>query len=749
MRRWAPRRTTRILLTALVCMTGCRQSAMERHYLGEAGPSHYRGHATAIEYPNVVQPTAHEVQVTLEPHTVRDGIEFEIRPISLHEVVCLALQNAQIIRTNGQFLSPGNQVLQNPEGVASVYDAAIQETGVLFGRRGVEAALADFDANFTANMLWGRNETIPNNQLRRVISAETATFESSLSKQFANGAAVQVQHNIDYLGTNNPTVLFPSSYTGELIASYRHPLLAGSGVEYTRVAGPIRSGFGGITGVSQGVVIARINNDLTLAQFEGALHELVNDVENAYWDLYLAYRNFNTAATARDAAQGTWELADKQAPAILLPADEAQARDQLFAARALVINTRSELFTSETRLRRLLGLPVNDGVILQPSDEPVTAEVVPEWYASLMEALTHRVELHAQKWHIRSLELQLEAARSLTQPRLDAVASWQLNGFGDQLFPHSDVYPGAPPGYRSMYERMAAGTEQGWNAGVQLNVPIGFRQAHAQVRNYELRLAKARKVLAEQEKEIAQELAAIFQEVARGYESAIENFNRYQAAVDNVEKLRPASGATLDVDVILRAQERRAQAEVAYFNSLISYNKSLTQLQFRKGVILAQNNIHLREGPWVPAAHEDAQRRYEHRAHSFEAPWKESQPSEFASPFPIGSPSFQTEAAASALGSGVPGWMDAPEMPPGLGDAPPADGAPPQPPGEQLPGEQPPGEQPPGKATVPPPAGDVDPFAAPVGEPRVRSPLSAPPPAPPVDEGIQPVGWWNRTRLSR
>jgi outer membrane protein TolC len=731
-------RGSRCLLAVLVCATGCRQSALDRSYVGEAGARYYKGQATAVEYPNVNQPTPEIVQVTLEPHTVREQTEFEIKPLSLHEAICMALQNAQVVRTNGQFLSQGNSLMLNPEGVPSVYDPAIQETGVLFGRRGVEAALADFDANFTANMLWGRNETIPNNQLRRVITAETATFESSLSKNFANGGALQLQHNVDYLGTNNPTTLFPSSYTGELVASYRQPLLAGRGVEYTRVAGPIRGGFGGITGVSQGVVIARINNDLTIAEFELALHNLVNDVENAYWDLYLAYRNFNTAATARDAAQGTWELADKQAPAILLPADEAQARDQLFAARAAVLNTRSQLFTTETRLRRLLGLPVNDGTILQPSDEPVTAEVVPEWYSSLTEALTHRVELHSQKWQIRSLELQLEAARSLTQPRLDAVASWQVNGFGDQLFPHADPYPGTPPGYRSMYERMAAGTEQGWNAGVQLNIPIGFRQAHAQVRNYELRLAKARKVLAEQEKEIAQELAAIFQEVARAYETAIENFNRYQAAVDNVEKLRPAAGATLNVDVILRAQERQAQAEVAYFNSLIDYNKSLTQLQYRKGVILAHNNVHLREGPWTAAAYEDADRRADQRAHSFAAPWKETRPSEFVYPAPTGSVSFQTDAAAAAL-NGDAGLME---------PQPAAEGDLPAPATEGNVPVAPPATEQPGRSTIPGP--EADPFVKPPEvPPRVQSPLGAPPPAPPVDTGIQPVGWWGRTRLSR
>ncbi len=721
----------RLLLVLVVAATvGCRQTALERRYLGEAGEGYYRGHATAVEFPNVWAPTPEAIQTTLEPHTVREREEVTIRPISLQEAIFTALQNAQVVRTNATFLSPGNPLLENPNFVPSVYDPAIQETGVLFGNRGVEAALAAFDANFTTSLVWGRNETNRNSLFSpRVVSDETASFQANLSKTFANGAQVQLQHNVDYLGTTAPGVLFPSSYTGNLIATYRHPLWAGSGVEFTRIAGPIGQSFGGITGVSQGVVIARINQDLTIAQFEGALHDLVLDVENAYWDLYLAYRNFNTACELRDAAQGTWELADKQAPLILLPADEAQARDQLFAARAAVNNTRSQLFTTETRLRRLLNLPVNDGTILQPSDEPVTAEIVPDWYAAVVEALASRVELRAQKWNIRSLELQLAAAKSLTKPRLDFVASAQINGFGDQLFPHADVFPGGPPGLRSMYERIAAGSETGWSAGLQMNIPIGFRLAIAQVRNYELRVAKARKVLAQQEQEITHELAVAFQELARAHAGAVENFNRYQAAVDNVEKLKPAAGATLNVDVVLRAQERRAQAEVAYFTSLIEYNKALANLHYRKGMILAYNSVHLREGPWVPEAYEDARRRFQHRSHSFPAPWKETIPDEFVVPGPVGHVTFTTEAAATGLGT----LSDEALAPlPGKATVPPSE--------EYMPPQAP--QTPPGE--VPPPSEE------PLPPPQVRSPLDAPPLAPSPEAGppgpIQQLGWWPRSR---
>ena len=56
-----------------------------------------------------------------------------------------------------------------------------------------------------------------------------------------------------------------------------------------------------------GVLIARIRSDISLADFETAVRNLVRDVENNYWELYYAYRDLDTKLTARDAARETWE----------------------------------------------------------------------------------------------------------------------------------------------------------------------------------------------------------------------------------------------------------------------------------------------------------------------------------------------------------------------------------------------------------------------------------------------------------
>ncbi len=123
-------------------------------------------------------------------------------------------------------------------------------------------------------------------------------------------------------------------------------------------------------------------------------------------------------------------------------------------------------------------------------------------------------------------------------------------------------------------------------------MPLGFRSAHAQVRNYEIRLAKPQQLLKVQEEEVSHELAAAFQELTRSYAAAKSNLNRYLAAEDNLRLtlLSMREGAAA-VDIVVRSQTRRAEAIVAYYSSLVDYNKSLVNLLFRKGTILQNTTV--------------------------------------------------------------------------------------------------------------------------------------------------------------
>ena len=135
------------------------------------------------------------------------------------------------------------------------------------------------------------------------LNQDAAQLDMGLSKTTADGSTLSVSMSTAYdLERNNPTIQFLHDYQTAFQMEIRQPLLQGYGVEYNRIAGP-----GAIPGFNQGVLIARVNSDIALATFEVSVRNMVSDVETAYWELYYAYRNLDTAVQGRDSSLKIWQ----------------------------------------------------------------------------------------------------------------------------------------------------------------------------------------------------------------------------------------------------------------------------------------------------------------------------------------------------------------------------------------------------------------------------------------------------------
>src|SRR5436189_1488523 len=164
-----------ISLTLIGAMLpGCSGPDKKITYLGDPEPLDYKDHVMEIAHPDVDEPTPDVVAATKRPRKIGDRSRDEIWDLSLAEALHLYLVNNKILRVRGDFgptptgatvAGPAGRsnVMANADGVPSVYDPAVRDSGVLFGGRGVEAALSAFDPVFATNMLWGSNSAIQNN----------------------------------------------------------------------------------------------------------------------------------------------------------------------------------------------------------------------------------------------------------------------------------------------------------------------------------------------------------------------------------------------------------------------------------------------------------------------------------------------------------------------------------------------------------------------------------------------------------
>lgn len=601
-----------LLAVTTACSGGCSTVVSDRKIAHSTGRSrtvvsdededHYRTKAAAVSQEIVSEPpilTAPPLEMA--PRTIRDRGNDEPWNIALIEAVHIAIRNNPVIRSNAQFLSTGNPLLDNPDPNPSVFDVALQQTGILFGSRGEEAALADFMPQVTGSLQVGRDMDVQNNFFLgggllpgSTLVTDNGAFDFRVDQQLITGGTFSILHNWDYQQSNQPGLLFPSTYTGALGAELRQPLLAGAGQEYTEIAGPIALRNNIQSGVAQGIRIAQINEKIACVDFELAIKTLALEVGEIYWQLFQAFREYEAFVAVRDAAHDVWQQVKANEDA-LGGAVVAQAEQTYLESRSRAEGSLGTIYETETRLRRLMGLPVADGRLLRPNAIPQSMDMSPNWDSILADAYCYRTELQRQKLNIQSIDWQLRAARSLLQPRLDFVGGYQLNGFGDDLIASHQDDGITQRGYNSAYGALFRGSQQAWNMGLSFSMPVGFRAEQAQVRNLELRLAKARSALVTQEGEVRYELSNAMQNLARWYTLMQTNEERVQSVQRQVNALQAeyqaGRGDRSTIDLLLRARSALAAAQSEYFRSIASYNTALWDLDYRRGTILLNNAV--------------------------------------------------------------------------------------------------------------------------------------------------------------
>lgn len=85
----------------------------------------------------------------------------------------------------------------------------------------------------------------------------------------------------------------------------------------------------------------------------------------------------------------------------------------------------------------------------------------------------------------------------------------------------------------------------------------------------------------------------------RNYHISRTTLNRRVAAGKQLEAVQAAYDVgTATLDMLLDAQRRVADAEIAYYRAIVDYNIAILQVHYRKGSLLEHNGILLAEGTW-------------------------------------------------------------------------------------------------------------------------------------------------------
>ncbi len=352
--------------------------------------------STAVSAQQAV-PAAQLPFATVPP---RVGVAAGTEPLELQRAVEMALEN-------------------NPDIVV----ARLDSTAATFR---VAAARGAYDLNLTSNSFaehlvspvasiigGGANGRLTQDAITANVGAR------GLSRW--GGGSFQVDFSSTRFDSENQFVTLNPQFPTSLRASYVQPL--GRGLRFDA---PRRQ-----------IEIARRTETLSLAGFRERALDVVTRVEQAYWNLAFALRNYDTQQQALTQARSQIESNRRMADAgVLAPIAVVEATTQAATFEQAVYAAQDAVTRTENALKELI-LPDRSSPLWSRALQPVTPTESPtgerEVDATVRQALANRPEILRQETAAAIADIDVRYFKDLARPQLDLVGTYALSGLAGQV----------------------------------------------------------------------------------------------------------------------------------------------------------------------------------------------------------------------------------------------------------------------------------------------------------------------------
>ncbi|MDY3559216.1 TolC family protein [Gemmata sp. JC673] len=541
------------------------------------------------------------------------------RMMKLSECIALAMEQGNVGSQSPN--NPGfkNDALQQFSGRAVGGSDAIRSFAIdpAVAAAEIERSLSKFDARWITSMQWQKiDQPVAAQFLSFQQSRDAASFSSTLAKPLPTGGVAGITFSTDYSKfsqqATTQTQLVNPNYTPRVQLTVEQPLLRLFGVEVNQLS-PTHPGSLLITGLqstgqgTEGILITRIRMDQQRATFDQLVNTMLLNVEAAYWNLYASYYNLYAQEEGLRQAFEAYRYTKLRVVAgALKPQRQDQVQAQFERFRANVYQARGQVLESERQLRGLIGLRSDDGARLVPIDEPNLAPYQPDFHEAANDAIAYRPELLIARQDVKFRQLDLLLQKQLRRPDLRGFAQYDMAGLGTRLDGRAEDFgpTGASPG--NAFGNFIDNRFNSWTLGVRLDMPIGFRDANALVRQAQLNMEKSYFQLRNEELRAIEFLTLQYRRVNELYtvigprRAERESLQKYVARVRAALEIGGPDPTEFLND--LTVQQQLAAAVAAETQAIANYNIALAQFEYAKGTIQQYNRVSVSEGvlpPWV------------------------------------------------------------------------------------------------------------------------------------------------------
>jgi len=394
--------------------------------------------------------------------------------------------------------------------------------------------------------------------------------DAGVRGQMMSGSSYTIGQRLGWKDSNSTFFEPANQGTARLHSTFTKPLMRGRETDTHRTL----------------ILTAQFETQSAKARYAKEVQKQLMQVADTYWSLFVERASLHQRKRHLQRAK---EIADR----LSSRENHDSSTSQILRAKAAVSNRTAELVQVETQIRNIesqLRALVNAPELVDDRQVELipiqAAALTPTEYLIDVEvamALQQRPELEELEAQTRAVRAQIRLAQDQTKPTLNLVGEGYLAGLqGDSNIGSAWVkqFDTGRPGYAG---------------GLVYEQPMYNRAARASVRQRQFELKQLDHLLREGRENIRAEVESAVRNVHASRQTAISRQASLSAVESEVDYLfdrwqtlgnDPRLG-TIQLNDLLLAQDRLLEEEQALLKALVSFNRSLMELQRATGALIS------------------------------------------------------------------------------------------------------------------------------------------------------------------
>ena len=401
------------------------------------------------------------------------------------------------------------------------------------------------------------------------LATQQTTSSSGLRVNLPTGTQLELGFNTVKLTTNSSFAFLNPEYDAFGSLSLRQPLLGGFMVSARKE-----------------LAKSERELDAAKARYDQQTVAIETAVEQSYWDLYAAERDYAVQKLTLDRAKAFLNETELRAKAGLVgPNQVANAKTFVAEQTLQLLESDEQLDARSDKLASLIGVRPDQGIArFIPTDEPPKDYPLDSVDVLVDRALKSNLDLQAAQQDVEAQRALANAAGWEALPSVDLVGSLGGSGLAgtaqDVIFNGDTLRIPANGSFGDALTQVSKRQFPNWSIGVEVNIPIGLRSGLGEKDRLDANVLAAEQRYIELSRTLGDMVRASHRELAHGKERLDAARQGVDAAQEQVRiGLIEFRNGRLTAFELVRLGEDFAVAQQRYSSALVRTAKAAATLR--------------------------------------------------------------------------------------------------------------------------------------------------------------------------